>query len=139
MTRLGERSGELGAAFRCARCGEVACVLRLIPAGRPVDMGPPVGRSTRDADGVSLDLFGGTGWHRLEGEQYARLRALVEEDPPDAVKIRALDWELAPFLCRVCEVAYCWTDWSPWVAFDDGFYDVTRGTCPHGHQQVIDD
>ncbi|MBO2449137.1 hypothetical protein J4573_18680 [Actinomadura barringtoniae] len=142
MSRHGEKVGVLGAAFRCAECGEIAGVLRLTPAGQPVDMGPPLGRTTHEADGVSLDLFGGTSWHRLEGEAFGRLRALIETDAPDgpdALEIRRVHWELAPFLCRECGDVYCWTDWKPSVTFDDGFYDETRGTCPRGHRQTIDD
>ena len=131
--------GELGAAFRCAECGEVACVIRMTPAGRPVDLGPPVGFVTYGADGASVDLFGGTAWRRLDTDEFGRLQALVEENNPDAAAIRALDWELAPFLCRGCDLGYCWDDWSPSPVFDEGFYDETRGTCPRGHRQRIED
>jgi hypothetical protein len=139
MSRYGEKVGKLGAAFRCAECGEIACVLRLTPAGQPVNMGPPMGHTSYEADGVSLDLFGGTAWRRLDGEAFGRLRAQIEADAPDSLEIQRIDWELAPFLCRKCEDVYCWADWKPSTVFDEGFYDETKGTCPHGHRQTIDD
>jgi hypothetical protein len=40
--RFGQRAGEGAASFRCAACGEVAAVVKAVPADVPVDMGPPL-------------------------------------------------------------------------------------------------
>jgi hypothetical protein len=50
------------------------------------------------------------------------------------------DRDLFGFFCHACAVVYCsacWTIGPP--EFDDGFYDCTRGTCPAGHTQTLDD
>ncbi|MBS2031276.1 MAG: hypothetical protein JST54_25480 [Deltaproteobacteria bacterium] len=54
--------------------------------------------------------------------------------------LASADPDLFGFFCRECGRAYCSTCWSIGAAeLDDGFYDCTRGTCPEGHEQVVDD
>ena len=50
------------------------------------------------------------------------------------------DPDFYAFVCRQCGVAYCQRCWKVgWPEFDDGFYDCTRGECPKGHEQTLDD
>jgi hypothetical protein len=51
-----------------------------------------------------------------------------------------LDDDFVAFHCAACNAIYCDTCWQlgPPV-FDEGFYDYTLGTCPEGHEQVVDD
>ncbi len=139
ITRYGERVGEQGAAFRCAECGEVAGVIRLVPAGQSANLGPPLGYRDQSADGVSLDGFLGTSWMAVDPRSRDDITALVASPQPDAALLHAMDWELAPFYCRTCELNYCVADWSREQLFDEGFYDCTVGHCPRGHRQMIDD
>jgi hypothetical protein len=41
--RLGQHAGEAAASFQCAEYGEMAAVVKAVPAGRTADMGPPLG------------------------------------------------------------------------------------------------
>jgi len=50
------------------------------------------------------------------------------------------DPDLFGFVCRACSLAYCTACWSVGrPEMDEGFYDCTRGTCPAGHTQTLDD
>jgi hypothetical protein len=51
LGRYGEPVAGGGVSFRCAACGEVAAVVRLVPAGTPVNMGPPFGEETYERTG----------------------------------------------------------------------------------------
>lgn len=58
----------------------------------------------------------------------------------DLMQARALEPDFMAFVCPECARAYCegcWTIGGP--EFDEGFYDLTRGTCPQGHGQIVDD
>ena len=57
----------------------------------------------------------------------------------DASTLYRLDPEFAPFWCPRCESSYCDRHWIRRVVMDDGFYDCTYGTCPAGHQRLLDD
>jgi hypothetical protein len=138
-TRFGRRVGEGAASFRCAACGEVAAVVKAVPADVPADMGPPLGSQAHQRDGIVVDYFGGTAWKAAEPGSYAAVRAILDGEEPDPAALRRIARELAPFYCPECEQAYCHADWNSYVVFDDGFYDCTIGTCPAGHRHTIDD
>ncbi len=138
-TRFGQPAGESTASFRCAACGEVAAVVRAVPAGVPADMGPPLGPESHRRDGIVVDYFGGTAWKLAEPGTYAAVRAILDGDQPDPAELRRIDWELAPFYCPECERNYCRADWDTYVLLDEGFYDCTMGTCPTGHRHMVDD
>ena len=56
------------------------------------------------------------------------------------VDLRREDPDFFAFVCRECGVVYCESCWNVGPPeFDDGFYDCTRGTCPKGHTQTLDD
>ena len=137
--RFGERVGELGAAFRCAECGEIACVVRMAPAGAVLNMGPTLGDQTYETAGVFLDLFLSSSWHLLDPPAYDEVSRLLSAASPDPLALRQVDWELAPFFCCDCGLNYCRAHWNPMVVYDEGFYDYTEGHCPKGHRQMIDD
>jgi len=41
--------------------------------------------------------------------------------------------------CPECDRIYCWEHYNAREEWDEGFYDCTMGTCPQGHQRLIDD
>lgn len=41
--------------------------------------------------------------------------------------------------CPECDKAYCRKHVRTRVVMDHGFYDCTYGTCPEGHERIIDD
>jgi predicted RNA-binding Zn-ribbon protein involved in translation (DUF1610 family) len=140
VTRFGDRI-ERGpaASFRCARCGEVAGVIRVVRAGTTVNMGPPLGIEAPARDGLVLDYFLGTAWHAQSAEILDAVQALIDHGHVDPLAIRATSWafwEITPFYCPDCGLNYCSKDWATRVVFDEGFYDCTQaparaatGTC----------
>jgi predicted RNA-binding Zn-ribbon protein involved in translation (DUF1610 family) len=138
-SRFGQRTGEAAASFRCATCGEVAAVVKAVPADVPTDMGPPLGPQSHRRNGIVVDYFGGTAWKAAEPGTYAAVCAILGSEEPDPAELRRIDWEMAPFYCPECEQAYCHADWRTYIVFDEGFYDCTMGTCPAGHRHMIDD
>jgi hypothetical protein len=58
----------------------------------------------------------------------------------DAAALYALDHELAPFYCEDCRHSYCGDHWRREDVFeDDYFHDSIRGTCPEGHNRMLED
>jgi hypothetical protein len=57
----------------------------------------------------------------------------------DAAALHALDPELVPFYCPECERSYCGAHWRREDVFEDGFHDSIRGTCPEGHERMLED
>lgn len=143
VTGFGEPTSRgMAARFQCARCGDLAGVVRVIRAGSPVDMGPPLGKQVQERDGLSLDYFLGTAWHAAAGDKLDAMQALIEQGKVDPAAIRELDWafwELTPFYCPGCGLNYCSREWDTSVLLDEGFYDCTKGRCPEGHEQMLDD
>lgn len=41
--------------------------------------------------------------------------------------------------CPTCSRVYCRTHYRVREVYDDGFYDVSMGTCPQGHERELDD
>jgi len=143
ITRFGESTVRgISARFRCARCGDLAGVVRVIRAGTPVDMGTPLGKQVQKRDGLVLDYFLGTTWHSATSDKLDAVQALIEQGHVDPIAIRELDWafwELTPFYCPDCGLNYCHRDWDTYVLSDEGFYDCTKGRCPEGHEHILDD
>ena len=137
--RFGQQVSAGAASFRCAVCGEMAAVVKAVPAGGTADMGPPLGRQSQDRDGIVVDYFGGTAWKAAEAPSYQAVREILSGQAPDPAALRRIDPELAPFYCPDCAQNYCRADWRTRVLFDDGFYDCTMGRCPNGHEHMIDD
>jgi hypothetical protein len=78
-SRFGDRI-ERGpaASFRCARCGELAGVVRVARAGTTINMGPPLGIATPDRGGLVLDHFLGTAWQAESAAVLDAVQALIE-------------------------------------------------------------
>jgi hypothetical protein len=96
--RYGEPVPGGGASFRCAACGEAAAVVRLVRAGTPVNMGPPLGEETYERDGVVVDYWlGTTSWRRLDAAKQARVEQVLTADQPDPADLHKIDWELAAY------------------------------------------
>ena len=71
-------------------------------------------------------------------EELHRLTEMIRS--ADFASARGADADFVAFHCRGCNRSYCdrcWRIGPP--EFDDGFYDCTRGTCPEGHEQTVDD
>lgn len=138
--RYGEHVRGGGVSFRCAACGEMAAVVRLVRAGTTVNMGPLLGEQAYDRDGVVIDFWlGSTCWRRLDPAQWARIEQVVTAGQPDPAGLHQIDWELAAYWCRDCRRCYCRGDWQKTVVWDGPFYDYTDGVCPAGHHHMIDD
>ena len=137
--RFGQQVSAGAASFRCAVCGEMAAVVKAVPAGGTAGMGPPLGRQSQDRDGIVVDYIGGTAWKADEAPSYQAVRDILSGQAPDPAALRRIDWELAPFSCPDCAQNYCRADCRTRVLVDDGFYDRTMGRCPNGHEHMIDD
>ena len=127
--RFGQHVSAGAASFRCAVCGEMAAVVKAVPAGGTADMGPPLGRQSQDRDGIVVDYFGG-GRGAAEAPSYQAVREILSGQAPDPAALRRIDWELAPFYCPDCAQDYCRADWRTHVLFDDGSCDCTMAGAP---------
>jgi hypothetical protein len=117
----------------------------LIPDDAPLCEELAIACDACGARAATLELFDGffaikdfvSSEMRVEPERMEPLRAAMAAR--DAAGVHAISWELAPCFCRACRASYCAACWHGVLVFDDGFYDCTRGTCPRGHVQTIDD
>lgn len=110
--RHGEPTAGGGVSFRCARCSEMAAVMRLVPEGTAVNMGPPFGEQTHERNGVVIDYWlGSTCWRAVDQDTWNRIGEVLSAELPDPGSLHAIDWELAPFWCRDCQRCYCRDDW----------------------------
>jgi hypothetical protein len=137
--RDGARTAHGAVSFGCAKCGELAGVVRVARAGTTVDMGPALGRETQTRDGLVVDYFLGTAWLAAKAEELDAVQALTDREAIDPLALRQVNPGLAPFYCPDCELNYRSKDWDTYVLVDEGFYDCTMGTCPSGHQHMVDD
>ncbi len=128
--RSGQRVSEGAARFRCAACGEMAAVVMALPAGRPADMGPPLGRQSQDRDGIVADYLGGTAWKAAEAPACQAPLEILCCEAPDPAALRRIGWELAPFYCPDCGQNYCRADWQTHVLSGDGCCDRTTAAAP---------
>jgi hypothetical protein len=102
--------------------------------------GTALGDETYDRDGVVVNYWlGTTSWRRLDPGKMARVEDVLTADPPDPAELHKIDWELAAYWCRSCQVCYCRDDWQKTIVWYGPFYDYTDGVCPAGHRYMIDD
>lgn len=77
------------------------------------------------------------GRQNVTAELFAEIRDLAGKD---LSKLHGIDADFFGFICRRCVAAYCRDCWkNVYPTFDDGLYDETRGTCPRGHEQMLQD
>lgn len=65
------------------------------------------------------------------------IRTAIETD--DARVLHAIDPEYTPFYCPNCDASYCADHWQTRDVFDNGWHDSIRGTCPQGHERLLED
>lgn len=114
--------------FDCAKCKHPALELTLIPedARHPVQAGS--NQAVLCGHGEQRCLRPGEAQVIIDRLQKGDLEAMVSM--LDAARV----------YCRHCRLLYCWDDWSnKEPIYDEGYYDYTRGVCPHGHTGIIDD
>jgi hypothetical protein len=72
-------------------------------------------------------------------QRYARLRALLGRG--DTATLYVEDPELTPFWCPDRARSFCGDCWQTTNVFDDetGGLDCIRGTCPFGHERMLED
>ena len=141
--RLGRRTGQVH-DFVCAKCGNPAAAIALIDGDDPIGVGPgPDGEEMALSPGssgrsVRLTWLGVS----LRDATAAVAVLLSGAGNVDPLELAGQDWELGAFCCRRCEQNYCASCWTPWTVFADdypGWYEGTRGRCPQGHVQSLDD
>jgi hypothetical protein len=62
--------------------------------------------------------------------------------PRAAPALFALNPEFVPCWCPVCDTSYCGAHWRWWHEFDDedpSWHDCVRGSCPNGHERMLED
>jgi hypothetical protein len=94
----------------------------------------PAGKLSADGDQVRRESFTGT--------LTQALTPAVRDALGDAAGLYALDPELTPFYCPRCDASYCGEHWVRWDVFDDDeptWRDSIRGTCPQGHERMLED
>ena len=116
----------------CSRCGRAAAEIALLPAS-------PTGTTLwHDKDRLERTDFLG---NVVKFGEWETLMAFFERlARADYAAARGDDADFIAFHCQTCGRAYCeqcWTIGAP--VFDEGFYDYTSGTCPAGHEQMVDD
>ena len=97
--------------IRCDECGQPAAVVEA------------------DGDQLRRDTFTGL---LLQPLSEAARAALHSSDP--AAALYALAPELAPFYCPECRRTYCQLHWNTIDVLD-----AIRGTCPRGHERLLED
>ena len=76
---------------------------------------------------------------RDEQDASEQVTQLVRDQ--DVAGLYAYDRELTPFWCPECASSYCGGHWRTMNVFDDetGGLDCIRGTCPKGHERMLED
>lgn len=115
----------------CSRCGQPAATFAVIAAGAGEGM-------WRDRDRLERAGFMGAVIKFGDHKSFAPFLSALAGGDYD--KASAGDPDFVAFHCWTCGRDYCEQCWriGP-PEFDEGFYDCTRGVCPDGHEQVVDD
>jgi hypothetical protein len=120
-------------SFACEKCGKMAATMQLIRqlSGRPsLVFEGFIGETTAAAIGgkpVDLEMF----------------RQIVRLAQSNLKELHRLDPDLFGFICRICGFAYCKDCWQDIHATFDPeqpiWFEEYRGTCPRGHEQMLQD
>jgi hypothetical protein len=114
------------ATFTCSICGTGAGEIRL--------------QRMPDRAEVRRESWPGVAIFPLSAERIDPMRAALAA--ADVSAIFALNFELTPFYCPMCEASYCSDHWDWWDVWDDewtAWRDSVRGRCPHGHERMLED
>lgn len=129
------RSAVARAEFHCDECGALAARIALV-----ADEAAPTGGDARpDALIVEADFYGE--WAQVVGAS-GLLPVASALAAGDAAALYSVEPLWAPFYCSQCGRSYCHDHWQFRLVFDEDWpdwYDETIGTCPRGHQRVLDD
>jgi hypothetical protein len=122
----------------------IAATIELVDASGPLNMGSgPDGKPLMITFGSEKPQMRLTWLGVSSGQVSAEVARLLESsDPLDPLVLAASDWELGAFCCRQCRLNYCSNDWRTTQIFADdspGWCEETRGVCPRGHEQLLDD
>jgi hypothetical protein len=110
--------------FTCFLCSKSAGQVRLEMQG--------------DRPRMLISSFTGRVTSRVPEDAIDELEAALSEG--DVQTLFSVDLEFAPFYCPACSESYCDEHWTSWAVFEeDGWYDSTRGKCPHGHERMLSD
>ena len=77
---------------------------------------------------------------RLGTDEAKAVRAALAA--PTTRALFELDPEYAPWYCPGCDASYCGDHWARRDIFDEddsGWHDSIRGTCPRGHERMLED
>jgi hypothetical protein len=125
VTRLSPEHYELPCSF----CGKPAVEIHPAPPEEKILQGVICAGISR-AVGLNLSdkekIFG---W--LDREDLAALHKYMASDCD-------IDGGLDAY-CPTCDRIYCRTHYNVREVWDEGFYDCSKATCPHGHTREIDD
>jgi hypothetical protein len=128
--RLTKRARAVTLSIPCEACEKVAAVLELLPAGWHTALSP-------DSDAFVIRGFVGVSSESV-GALSAELRQALERG--NVPQLHALNPQWAPFYCEACARSYCIAHWNAAPRFDDeGFTDGFYGSCPAGHDRMLDD
>jgi hypothetical protein len=133
----------------CTRCGRAAVEIALLPAAEADETRQSMWHGR---DRLERTDFLGT---VVKFGTYAQLLDFFEAlCRGEFASLRSADADFVAFYCEDCGQVYCdqcWRIGTP--VFDEGFYsvvfacgedaerdgDYTLGTCPQGHEQIVDD
>lgn len=121
------------ATFFCAICSNEAIVLKLFTLDKE-----KAGERYADTAGI-LQRTGFLGFVEglIKQDIFPDLFEAVKNG--DAKNLRKMNSEYTACYCFQCQANYCIKHYRTFIEFDEGFYDCTYGTCPNGHQNIIDD
>ena len=123
-----EKVSESEVNLRCSECGKVSVVFR-------VGTWPYTERESLIVKGITHEValnikHAEKIFELLEKEDLARVHSIVDQHP---------SCEGIDAYCPECDKIYCWEHYNVKTEYDDGFYDCSCGTCPKGHERMIDD
>lgn len=107
--------------FSCSLCPQHAGTIELVTTGGRVELQRRSFTSHLTAMPTAIDP----------------IRTAIATD--DARVLHAIDPEYTPFYCPTCDSSYCADHWKTRDVFDNGWHDSIRGTCPHGHERLLED
>lgn len=115
----------------CARCGQPAATFTVLAATEGAGL-------WRDRD--RLERTGFMGAVTKFGSRVSFTNFIAAIQRRDYQAAGQFDPDFVAFHCWSCDQDYCESCWQIGPPeFDEDFYDCTRGACPQGHEQIVDD